>query len=60
MNTLDGPEDFLDSDKLFVLIGNKMVKFRNDLMLSKLVKTLKEVTLKIIPQKEINLRGNTE
>ena len=37
-----------------------MVKFRNDLMLSKPVKTLKEVIRKLIQPKEINHRGNIE
>ena len=37
-----------------------MVKLWNDLMLSKPVKTLKEVIRKLIQPKEINQRGNIE
>lgn len=54
MNTLGVSEDFL------VLIGNRLVKFWNDLMLSKLIKTLKEIILKLTPPKGINRRGNIE
>ena len=60
MNTLDASEDFLVSDKLLVLIGNRIVKFWNDLILSKLIKTLKEIILKLTPPKGINRRGNIE
>ena len=45
---------FCVSDKLFALIGDKMVKLWNDLMPSKPGKTLKEVIRKLIQPKEIN------
>lgn len=51
---------FCVSDKLFALIGDKMVKLWNDLMPSKPVKTLKEVIRKLIQPKEINQHGNIE
>ena len=60
MNTLDASEDFLVSDKLLVLIGNRMVKFWNDLILSKLIKILKQIIIKLTPPKGINRRGNIE
>ena len=43
INALDGSEGYLVSDKLYALVGNKMMKFRQDLMLSQPAKTLKEV-----------------
>ena len=37
-----------------------MLKFRKDLMLSKPIKTLKEVARKLIPPKVINRKGKVE
>ena len=60
MSVLHGSENVLVSDKLFALIGDKMIKFQNDLMLSKPVKTLKEVIREIIQPKGINFCRNME
>ena len=59
-NALDGSEDYLVSDKLYVLVGNKMVKFRTELMTSRPAKTLKEVIRKLIPPEGVKRKGNDE
>ena len=59
-NAFDGSDDYLVSDKLYALIGDEMVKFRKELMLSKPSKTLKEVVRKLIPPKGIKRKGNVE
>ena len=59
-NALDRSEDYLVSDKLFVLIGDEMVNFRKKLMSSDSVKTLKEVIRNLIPPKGVKRKGNVE
>ena len=59
-NALDGSEDYLVSEKLYSLVEDEMVKFRNELMSSKPAKTLKEVIHKLIPLKGIKRKGNIE
>ena len=59
-NALDGSEDYLVSDKLYALVGNKMVKFRTELMTSRPAKTLKEVMWKLIPPKGVRRKRNNE
>ena len=59
-NALDGSEDYLVSGKLYSLVGDEMVKFRNELMSSNPAKTLKEVIHKLIPPKGIKRKGNIE
>ena len=60
INALDGSEFYLVSDKLYALVGNKMMKFRQDLMLSQPAKTLKEVIWKLISPKGVKRKGNIE
>ena len=59
-NALDGSEDFLVSDKLFALVGNDMVKFREQLMKERSAKTLREVIRKLIPPKGVKRKGSDE
>ena len=42
-DALDGSEDYLVLDKLFVLVGGEMVDFQKELMSQSSAKTLKEV-----------------
>ena len=60
INALDSSEGYLVSDKLYALVGNKMMKFRQDLMLSQPAKTLKEVIWKLIPPKGVKWKGDIE
>ena len=53
-NALNGSEDYLVSDKLYVLIREEMLKFR----ICK--QTPKEVVRKLIPPKGISRKGNFE
>ena len=57
-NKLDGPEDYLVSDKLFALIGNEMKEFRKKLMESPSPDKIQKVIKSIIPPKGI--RRKTE
>ena len=57
---LDGLEDCLVSDKLFALIGDEVVDFRNKLMSQKSVKTLKEVIRNLTPPKGVKRKANVE
>ena len=61
-DALDGSEDYLVSDKLFVLIGDEMVDFRKELMSRNSVKTLKvkEVIRNLIPPKGVKQKANVE
>ena len=61
-DALDGSEDYLVSDKLFVLIGDEMVDFRKELMSRNSVKTLKvkEVIRYLIPPKGVKQKANVE
>ena len=59
-NALDGPQNYLVSDKLFARIGDEMVGFRKDLMLQNSVKTLKEVIRDLMPPKEAKRKANVE
>ena len=60
INALDGSEDYIVSHKLYDLIGDKMMKWRQDLMLSEPAKTLKGVIWKLIPPKSVKRKGNVE
>ena len=42
-NAFDASEDYLVSDKLFDIIGNQMIEFRNDLLKSKPPATLQDL-----------------
>ena len=59
-NALDGSEDFLVSDKLYALVGNDMIKFREQLMKERSAKTLREVIGKLIPPKGVKRKGSDE
>ena len=61
-DALDGSEDYLVSDKLFVLIVDEMVDFRKELMSRNSVKTLKvkEVIRNLIPPKGVKQKANVE
>ena len=59
-NALDGSEDYLVSNKLFVLIGNEMVDFRKELMSQNSVKILKEVIRNLIPHKGVKQKANVK
>ena len=52
-NSLDGSEEYLVSDKLFQLVGDKMVEYRKELMKSKVPKTIIEVVRNLIPPKGV-------
>ena len=59
-NALDGSEDHLVSDKLFVLIGSDIQKFRKELIESPVPANLLTVIKKLIPLKGMrrNLEGS--
>ena len=59
-NALDGSEDHLVSDKLFALIGDKMVDFWKELMSQNFIKTLKQVIRDLIPPKGVKQKANVE
>ena len=59
-NALDGSEDYLVSDKLYSLVGNDMIKFREELMKERSAKTLREVIRKLIPPKGVKRKGIDE
>ena len=59
-NALNGSEDYLVSDKLYVLIREEILKFRICLMLSRPKQTPKEVVRKLIPPKGISRKRNFE
>ena len=50
-NDLNGSEDFKVSDKLYNLVGEELIKFRESLMAERSPKTLDELVKKIIPPK---------
>ena len=52
-NALDGTEDYLVSERVMLLVGNKMKVFRNDLMKKKSPKNLKELLKLITPPKGV-------
>ena len=52
-NALDGTEDYLVSDTVILLVGNKIKVFRNDLMKKKSRKNLKELLKLITPPKGV-------
>ena len=59
-NNLDGSEDYLVSDRLFKLIGDSMVCFREKLIKSEIPASLLAMVKKLIPPKGIkrkNQRG---
>ena len=58
-NALDGSEDHLVSEKLFNLVGNEMLKFREDLCKEKAPKDLADLLKTITPPKGIR-RKNVE
>ena len=59
-NSLDGSEDYLVSDKIFRLIGPKMLNFREKLMNEESPKTFKDMLKTITPPKGIKRRPNIE
>ena len=52
-NTLDGTKDYLVSERVMLLVGNKMKVSRNDLMKKKSPKNLKELLKLITPPKGV-------
>ena len=52
-NALDGTEDYLVSERVMLLVGNKMKVFRNDLMKKKSPKNLKELLKLTTPPKGV-------
>ena len=56
-NVLDGSEDYLVSERIIALIGNKMKTFRNDLMKKKSPKSLKDLMKLITPPKRIRRKN---
>ena len=52
-NALDGTKDYLVSERVMLLVGNKMKVFRNDLMKKKSPKNLKELLKLITPPKGV-------
>ena len=59
-DALDGSEDYLVLDKLFVLVGGEMVDFQKELMSQSSAKTLKEVIRNLIPPKGVKGKVNVE
>ena len=59
-DALDGSEDYLVLDKLFVLVGGEMVDFQKELMSQSSAKTLKEVIRNLIPPKGVKRKVNVE
>ena len=56
-NALDGSEDYLVSERIITLVGNKMKTFRNDLMKKKSPKSLKDLMKLITPPKGIRKKN---
>ena len=52
-NKLDGSEDYLVSDKLFVIIGSEMKDFRDSLVKSDVPNNLQGIAKQLIPPKGI-------
>lgn len=58
-NALNGTEDYLVSDKIYCLVGQKLVEFRTQLMAEQSPKNLEEMLKTITPPKGIK-RKNTK
>ena len=56
-NALDGGENYLVSERIIALVGNKMKTFRNDLMKKKNPKSLKDSMKLIAPPKGIKRKN---
>ena len=52
-NALDGSEDYLVSERVYKLVGTRMIDFRNQLMKTASPKNLKQLLKKITPPKEV-------
>ena len=60
-NAFDGSEDFLVSDKLFSLIGDEMLEYWRELLISEVPSNLQAIIKKLIPPKGIrraNIKGS--
>ena len=56
-NALDGSEDYLVSERVIALVGNKMKTFLNDLMKKKSAKSLKDLMKLMTPPKGIRRKN---
>ena len=56
-SALDGSEDYLVSERIIALVGNKMKTFCNDLMKKKSPKSLKDLMKLIMPPKGIRRKN---
>ena len=56
-NALDGSEDYLVSERIIALVGNKMKTFLNDLMKKKSAKSLKDLMKLMTPPKGIRRKN---
>ena len=56
-SALDGSEDYLVSERIIALVGNKMKTFLNDLMKKKSAKSLKDLMKLMTPPKGIRRKN---